>query len=323
MRYWQVAGGVLVLCVAFVAGMWVAGRRGIPFVQRVVEPQWSIGLAQAKSPVEPFRLVVPHPLMTKEMIRDRKVTGLGDPFMVFHDGLWFLFFEMISAETGQGDIGVATSADAMHWQYRGVVLDEPYHLSYPFVFEHEGNFYMIPESSARQAVVLYRATQFPDRWEPVAELLTGHPYVDSSLVYFQGKWWLFTTTPENSYLLLYLADRLEGPWQSHPKNPIVIADPTSTRPGGRPVVAGGKVVRYAQVDTPNYGVGVRAFVVEELSAETYSERPVPQLVLSPGAEAWRSAGMHTIDPHERGPGQWIACVDGWRPARRLVFGWQW
>ena len=40
-----------------------------------------------------------------------------------------------------------------------------------------------------------------------------------------------------------MSDELEGPWVEHPMSPLKI-DPAYRRPGGRPVVYNGKVIRY-------------------------------------------------------------------------------
>ncbi len=48
----------------------------------------------------------------------------------------------------QGDIGVAASEDrGLTWKHLGTALDEPWHLSYPFLFRWEGQVYMMPEAS--------------------------------------------------------------------------------------------------------------------------------------------------------------------------------
>ncbi len=50
-----------------------------------------------------------------------------------------LFFETKTIANMQGDIAVAESRDGgASWQYLGIALDEPWHLSYPYIFEHEG-----------------------------------------------------------------------------------------------------------------------------------------------------------------------------------------
>ena len=59
----------------------------------------------------------------------------------------------------KGSIGVSVH-DERHdaWHFRSIVLDEPFHLSYPYVFDHESETYMIPEAKGSNSVRLYRAT---------------------------------------------------------------------------------------------------------------------------------------------------------------------
>lgn len=52
----------------------------------------------------------------------------------------YLFFETKNSITMQGDIGVARSIDkGATWQQLGIALDEDWHLSYPYVFDYNGN----------------------------------------------------------------------------------------------------------------------------------------------------------------------------------------
>jgi hypothetical protein len=51
----------------------------------------------------------------------------------------YMFFELKNSITKQGDIGVAESSDnGATWRHVGIALDEEWHLSYPFVFEYDG-----------------------------------------------------------------------------------------------------------------------------------------------------------------------------------------
>lgn len=47
----------------------------------------------------------------------------------------------------QGDIGVARSTDkGATWEQLGVALDEDWHLSYPYVFDYNGNVsFLLPQ----------------------------------------------------------------------------------------------------------------------------------------------------------------------------------
>jgi hypothetical protein len=169
-------------------------------------------------------------------------------------------------------------------------------------------------------VRLYKAIHFPGEWVYCATLIERDYIADSSLFYFNGCWWMFAETGENlkfDTLSLYNAALLTGPWSEHPQSPIVRNNPHTARPGGRVLVDGSRIIRFAQDCAPNYGINVFAFEVEELTAELYSERP---LVTDPiiggiGGTGWNSNGMHHIDAHRLDDSRWIACVDGYRTGK--------
>jgi hypothetical protein len=54
-----------------------------------------------------------------------------------------------------------------------IVLKEPHHLSYPFLFQHQGAWYCCPEAASSGKITLYHAMSFPGEWQPVATLLDG------------------------------------------------------------------------------------------------------------------------------------------------------
>lgn len=274
--------------------------------------QWSIGIWEGPSPLQ----LEPVPSTPSPVVRARDVTDVAaefvaDPFMIERDSRWYLFFEVMESRSQRGSIGVATSSDGHAWHYDRIVLREPFHLSYPYVFQKGSDYYMVPESYQAGAVRLYRAVHFPYEWKFERDLVTGLPYVDSSLFQYRGKWWMLTSTPENKQLLLYFADTLEGPWTPHPANPIVRNNPHISRPGGRVLVQGDRVLRFAQDDEPSYGIRVFAFEITELNETTYREKPARDgPVVAASGSGWNRDRMHTVDAHPLGPDRWIASVDG-------------
>src|SRR5579863_2305847 len=180
----------------------------------------------------------------------------ADPFMCRDGDHWYMFFEVVNHLTRRGEIGLAVSADAMRWKYQRIVLAEPFHISYPHVFQWRGTHYMIPESSRAHAVRLYRAARFPFEWEHVSNLLEGGRYADSSVFFYGGRWWLFTEASEDAskpVLRLFFADEPLGPWQEHPSSPVCAGNSHIARPGGRVIVVGDIPVRFAQDIFPEYG----------------------------------------------------------------------
>jgi hypothetical protein len=276
---------------------------------------WSIGIYAGNSP---FDLVpaaeAENPVLTRECVSDIPAVFVADPFMLQANGLWHMFFEVLNWRTDKGEIALAISEDGLAWTYQKVVLSEPFHLSYPYVFSWMNEYYMIPESCQAGEVRLYTALEFPWRWSLLGVLFEGPHMVDSSIVRFADRWWLFVGAGEENQhdtLRLYRADDLRGPWIEHPNSPIVQGNARISRPGGRLMVMGGRVVRIAQDCRPHYGTQVRAFEVTDLTPEVYQEREVERSpVLAPGRVGWNACGMHHVDAQHLADGRWLACVDG-------------
>ena len=226
-----------------------------------------------------------------------------------------MFFEVYNTHVGRGEIGFATSKDGKMWHYRNIILRESFHLSYPYVFSCEGQFYMVPETCTERKIWLYRATEFPEKWERLTCLIEGRDWVDPSPFFFDNKWWLYCSEgkpPQRADVLrLFYSDSLKGPWREHPASPVVSTEHLA-RPAGRVIVEGNSVFRFSQNCSDCYGLSVNTFLVDVLTTGTYHEqKTIPTPILQRGADSWNAGGMHHLDAHLREPGLWIACVDGW------------
>ena len=276
---------------------------------------WSIGIFTGTSPLT----LVPNggianPVITRDSVTDVPASFVADPFLMRVGKTWHLFFEVLNRRSGRGEIGLATSDDLASWQYQRIVLAEPFHLSYPLVFEWQGALYMVPESHEAESIRLYRADPFPGEWKHVHTLLDGSPFSDTTVFRHDERWWLFTQnslTGKHDNLRLYFADDLFGTWTEHPQSPIVDGDPHTARPAGRVVRVGDSLLRFAQDCKPRYGLSVAAFEIATLTTTTYVERPASATpILGGSSTGWNAARMHQVDAHEVEPGRWIAAVDG-------------
>lgn len=276
---------------------------------------WSIGIYLGDSPcsLKPSE-EIQNPVLSAADVCDVAAVFVADPFMIKVQEVWHMFFEVMG-KTGKGQIGWATSLNARHWEYQRIVLAEPFHLSYPYVFEWQSEYYMIPESHQTRSVRLYRAARFPEEWIFVKTLVSGLPFSDSSIFRYEQRWWLFTETGSDyrcDTLRLFYADELWGPWLEHPSSPIVEGNPHTARPAGRVLALPDRIIRYAQDCFPVYGTQVRAYEITTLNPATYQERGLgPLPVLTGSGVGWNACGMHHVDPHCWEGGGWIACVDGW------------
>jgi len=188
-------------------------------------------------------------------------------------------------------------------------LDEPYDLSYPYVFNWQGEYYMIPEAHSETSLRLYRAVEFPDKWEYECDLLTGEHYISPTVLRYEDMWWLFTAKLGNETLRLFFAENLKGPWTEHPMSPIVEKDLNTARPAGRPLLIDGNLYRLAQDCAPTYGYSVNAFRITELSTSAYSEMMIEKPLIKATSSGWNAEAMHHVDALRTADGKWTAVVD--------------
>jgi hypothetical protein len=284
------------------------------YMARRDDDVWSIGIYTGDSLLTLAAADSAAPALTRDDVTDATAIAVADPFIIPAGGCWHMFFEVMTWPYCKGNIACAESDDGLRWTYRQTVLSERFHVSYPYVFEWDNAFYMVPESSQAGEVTLYRATTFPHAWSRVATLLRGGRLMDPSIFHHRGRWWMFVEASErgrHDTLRLYVAETLTGPWREHPESPIVDGDPTMARPAGRVLVQDDRVIRFAQNCRPRYGIDVRACEIIELTPTRYAERELSSTpVLTGGGRAWNAEGMHHIDAHRLDDGRWIAAVDG-------------
>jgi hypothetical protein len=281
--------------------------------KRSLPSPWSIGIYSGS---DPFQLVpapgVKNPVLTASHVTDVAAEFVADPFMIKAGQTWHMFFEVMNGETGNGEIGLATSSNGLDWTYKQIVLREPFHLSYPYVFGWRGAWYMVPETLKAGFIQLYKATKFPTKWSLHSKLVPG-TYSDPSIVHFARRWWLFacSTPHDHDTLRLYFSPRLLGPWREHPASPIVEGNQRLARPAGRVLTIGRRLTRFTQDCYPYYGKQVRAFEIATLTPDLYRETELDKSpVLTASGRSWNRSGMHHIDPHRLNANHWIACVDG-------------
>ncbi|KAL4442485.1 hypothetical protein ABPG77_005069 [Micractinium sp. CCAP 211/92] len=220
-----------------------------------------------------------------------------------------VFFETKTNTDMQGDIAAARSDDGgASWHVLGIVLDEPWHLSYPFVFEWGGKMYMLPEGHASGSLRLYVADDFPLRWRFHSALLP-RPMIDASLVQWQGRWYLFASDVRTPFdLELFVASSLLGPWQPHPLSPVQRRGrATGARMAGRLALHGGQLLRFGQDCGKTYGHRLVAYRIDELSPAAFRQTRVP---LRFDRQPWSAARHHHLDAQQLPDGSWLAVADG-------------
>jgi hypothetical protein len=234
-----------------------------------------------------------NPILTfdNRRLRTKKqnVHTIADPFLFSNGDSLFLFVEE-KRSFQHGKIKAFETKNLTDWTSHGVVLDPGFHCSYPHVFESpDGGIWMLPETIAGGELNLYRASEFPCVWEKTNPILK-EKLCDNSIFFDEGKYFLFAGSDEGKQLDIYFSDSLNGAWQAHPKNPVVLGKKYA-RNGGGPSMWKGKRVRFAQDCVEKYGDRLHVMQIVKLSETEYEERVLLEDFL-PRNQPWNRVGGH-------------------------------
>lgn len=175
-------------------------------------------------------------------------TWIADPFLIAYNGKHYLFTEYV--EDTKGKIAYFRFENDKP-VFQRVVIDEPYHLSYPCVFEKNNQIFMIPESADNCSIDLYRAISFPEQWEKVAQMAKGM-YFDSTYYCTDGKDYLFTYRQRNGRYELILFEMNFADFTMKQID-CKLYKTNVGRPGGMCKNDENKIVRVAQDCSAVYG----------------------------------------------------------------------
>lgn len=253
---------------------------------------WSVGYGSSKNFPEKMTIDAKAIYSIEKLkVQNDSTVFLADPFFVKEKDTFYIFFEHATIKSN-ADIGLLTSIDGKNYQYRGTVLSQKFHLSYPQVFKYKDDFYMLPESKQANAVLLYKSHRFPNDWRVCDTLIDNVQLVDPS-IYISDTLNIMVATDYAKNMYVYRADSLFGKWELH-KKPIALIG-TESRAGGR-FFADKKGLILPVQDFSNgygYGVSMYRFSFNEGSYTTKREKPL-FLVANENIKEF-NAGMHHLD----------------------------
>lgn len=188
----------------------------------------------------------------------------ADPFVFEADGEHYIFVEQYENDKEKGSIGYFRFENGVPVN-KGILIENSYHMSYPDVFEYDGRYYMIPESSANRTIDLYIADRFPDRWKKVKSLIEGQKYVDSTVYKDEDSDYLISYTMVGGFEVHVFQLNME-------KQELKLIskkryDKNVARPGGRLFVENGKLMRPAQDCSRKYGEALIIYEVDDLNRD--------------------------------------------------------
>ena len=213
-------------------------------------------------------------------IKSNKNRFLADPNLVKIKNKHFIFVEDCDVRSAKAEIACYEILKNQKCVKRyGCAIKEKYHLSFPFTFKFENKLYISVESSSNQSINIYRNGESPLSWEIVAQ----HRFkdlipIDPIIFYRNGKWWLIFSelNSENEMYIFYSEDPINGLWESHENNPVIISSEYS-RNGGF-IKEGEICYRIAQKSGfNNYGKSMTLMRIENISEKTFVEIQVESI----------------------------------------------
>jgi hypothetical protein len=269
--------------------------------------RWNIGyLNQSVDSLIHFKKLIGNVRWLKEGYADYA----ADPFTAEIDNGMYLYYEELSFWKGKGQLMVADGFELKRKKKVVGITDPAVHLSYPYIFKHNGEVYCIPEISALNQVALYRVNPAePWKFEKLGVILEGERFVDSSIIFYQDKFWLFTSVSgKPGTLYIFYSNELLGNFNAHPLNPIPIANETS-RSAGKLFMVNQKLYMPCQNPAKCYGGSVIINELTRLNETEFEYTKAFELLPQYPYEK----GLHTINFHNN-----LVIVDGKRQVFSLL-----
>jgi len=256
---------------------------------------WRIGLVDADIEAVANRGLTG--MTIRWLAEEPALTFLADPFGLWREGRLHVFAEAYDYRTRHGVIDLLRFGENLDLIDRRTVLREPWHLSYPFVFEADGQAWMAPEAYRSGALTLYRQGRSLDHWEVASRLELDSPAIDPSVFRHGGLWWIAyspsgTKAARQERLHLAFAETLTGLWRTHPGNPVRI-DPHGSRPGGTPFPHAGCLTLPVQDCSRTYGGAIRLLHIHQLTPDRF-EADLSDALAPPRSAAPYRDGLHTL-----------------------------
>lgn len=218
----------------------------------------------------------------------------ADPFVLEYEDKTYIFAELYDYVKCKGCLGYCElDQNTPMWV---PIIEEEYHLSYPYIFEVENEIFIMPESSANKDVTIYRAVSFPKQWEKVKTVRNDVKYGDTTPFEWNNYRYALTydTKDENYQLLLLDLDKQENDRR------IECSEIECRRPAGKAFYYEGRHIRPAQNCKNGYGKGLYFYEFEINESNIYEEKVIErilpeQVILS--ARLYLD-GMHTYNGSE-------------------------
>ena len=244
--------------------------------------EWYIGLV--KQDIESF-INNKELLEIEWVVKPNNIDYYADPFFFDETSI---IFEEFNIENGYGEIK-RINFKGEKLPLNGELNSIPAHQSFPFIFTLGDKKYCIPEMSEFNQVRLYSIEN--DQLTYCKTLVENFPGIDSTLLYINDEFWLFSTHNEQpGSLYIFHSTDLFSVFTSHQSNPIYMNDAIS-RNAGSPLIFQNRIYRPVQSCVNFYG---EAIVIREITVLNQNEFIECDLFTIQPQDPYRD-GIHTLN----------------------------
>lgn len=255
---------------------------------------WSIGFGSSSQPLKTLNVLENKHIYSFEDLKkiENNTSFLADPFFIKEKDTFYLFFEL-QKNKPNAEIALMTSINGVDYDYRGVVLAADFHLSYPQVFKHKDEFFMIPETKRAGNILLYKSFEFPFNWK-IEDTLVANVKLKDPTIYLSDSLNLLVASDDNLNMHMFVSDSLKGEWKPYKRN--IIKRGTEARAGGRFFVdKEGKLMLPIQNSRKGYGYGLSFYHFKFADNNLKLIRELPFFLKAVDSIDFFNSGMHHID----------------------------
>lgn len=253
-------------------------------------------------------------------LRAEKKRWFADPMIAEYKGKAYLFYE--ATDEMHGHIEVAEIQDDCVLGTIKTIFSDEFHYSYPFVFCFENEWYMIPETSDRSEVCLYRAMNFPYEWKKTSVLLRCKA-VDTTVFEYERKHILLT------YIINGANEKvIPRAYELDIKNHKIVKELDWKKYNGLRVRGAGPVFtlrerlfRPAQINREDrYGDGIAIYEIKQCGSKYSEELHTEMDMVTSKIRGKVATGMHTytVSEHYEAIDIRVRDIDLLKPIKRIL-----
>lgn len=213
-----------------------------------------------------------------EVIKNSMRYWAADPFVFNYNGETYILAELYDYIRRRGVIGYTKFENGAFKKWSSIIV-ENYHLSFPFIFEYEGEVYIMPESNSNNSLYIYKAVDFPKKWQKQENLLSNIKIVDTVPFIYKGNYYAFTLKLNNDGdNTMHIIKFHEGVAKFNDR--VISKDNSISRMAGRVINNGNEMIRVTQNCELDYGTNINFCEFSFDKIENFKEKIIKRLSFS-------------------------------------------